>query len=136
MTTLAPELLRRPASSSSEEVDDESPFLIDEVPFFNEGLMGRDPDCGMTSVDARCFAAAWVDGPGPADADGEAGNCGAGAVLGEIASDGDDGGFVVVVAVEAGCSAKTLRGLNELASPFSSARLGKRGMMGVRLRVK
>lgn len=74
MTTLAPELLRLPTSSSREEVDDVLPLLTEDVPFFNEGLMGLDPDCGMMSVDARLWAAAWVDGPGPAGADGEAGN--------------------------------------------------------------
>ena len=96
MTTLAPELLRLPASSSRDELDEELPLFIDEWPVFNDGLMGRDPDCGMTSVDDRFCAAAWVDGPGPAGEDGAAGNCGVGAVFGEMALAGE---LVVAVAL-------------------------------------
>jgi hypothetical protein len=53
ITTLAPELLRLPASSSNDEVDDEFSLFVDEVPFFNDGLMGFDPDCGIARVGAR-----------------------------------------------------------------------------------
>jgi len=62
MTTLVPELRRRVASSSNDEVSD-------DVTFFSEGRIGR-PSDGMLRVDDLCCAAC-DDGPGPAMDDAE-----------------------------------------------------------------
>jgi len=100
MTTLVPEVRRRPASSS---IDEES----DDAVFFNTGRVARVSD-GMPSVDDRCCAEACDDGPGPARDD--AGNV---LLVGVVADeDGDDVDGCVLI-TEA--SAKTLRGLRLLA---------------------
>lgn len=130
ITTLVPELLLLPASSSSDELEDELPWVLnDVVPLLRDGLMGRAPADGMTSEARSC--AARVDGPGPAAASGAA-SCGAGTVFGDTRLAGVAGVTVVFGLGVSGWSAKALRGLSELAKSLSSARFGNRGMVVVR----
>lgn len=82
--------------------------------------MGREAEGGMLSVAER-VCAAWVEGPGPATAEG----------MPELSEVGTEDEVVGVFSV--GASVKTLSGLREFARPLSSAKFGKKGAITTRL---